>query len=288
MEISDMEEEVEINIENVKNITKEDLFFKKWLYDKIKISDLEQDIFRWEVDWFSPSNKIETTYKISAISLSGYNIEWWQIYTWWSHIVNWFINYNTYHWIYNINLICKRKNEELTFFIKIDDNNWYIEKIWQDPSIADMVLSKLKNDYSKILWKDWKNFTKAIWLFSHWIWIGSFVYLRRIFEELIFETFEDNKEKIWFSESEFEILRMNEKIWKIKDFLPDFLVENKELYWILSNGIHELSEEDCLEYFPVIQDSIELILDQKIRIKEKQTREKEMKDKIKNITSKIK
>ncbi len=39
---------------------------------------------------------------------------------------------------------------------------------------------------------------------------------------------------------------------------------------ILSKGIHELTEQECLDLFPKVQLAIELILDEKIYQKEKQ------------------
>ena len=52
--------------------------------------------------------------------------------------------------------------------------------------------------------------------------------------------------------------------------LPEFLVENKALYGILSNGIHELTEDECKEYFPTVKLGVELILDEKLEAKKKQ------------------
>ena len=63
--------------------------------------------------------------------------------------------------------------------------------------------------------------------------------------------------------------RMNDKIEILKSQLPDFLVENKSLYGILSKGIHELSEDDCKNYFPTVKLGIELILDEKLEAKKK-------------------
>lgn len=41
----------------------------------------------------------------------------------------------------------------------------------------------------------------------------------------------------------------------------------------MSKGIHELTEKECLDYFPVLQNSIEIILDEKIARREKEARE---------------
>jgi hypothetical protein len=57
---------------------------------------------------------------------------------------------------------------------------------------------------------------------------------------------------------------IEERILLLRDHLPTFLVQNPGLYVILSKGIHELSEDECGRYFPVVRNGIELILDEKI------------------------
>jgi hypothetical protein len=55
---------------------------------------------------------------------------------------------------------------------------------------------------------------------------------------------------------------MTKRIELLKDRLPEFLVKNKKLYWILSLGIHELDEADCLGFFSVIRGSTIYILEE--------------------------
>ena len=80
--------------------------------------------------------------------------------------------------------------------------------------------------------------------------------------------FAEFKDKEGWSEAEFEKLRMAERIEFLKDHLPEFLVKNKKLYGILSLGIHELNEADCLGFFSVIRASTIYILDEDKRKKE--------------------
>ncbi|MFI3135251.1 MAG: hypothetical protein QX197_00585 [Methylococcaceae bacterium] len=75
---------------------------------------------------------------------------------------------------------------------------------------------------------------------------------------------------------------MNEKIVILNSELPEFLVENKSMYSILSKGIHELSENECLAAFPVIKVGIEIILDDKL---EKINREKKLEEAKKAIST---
>jgi hypothetical protein len=52
-------------------------------------------------------------------------------------------------------------------------------------------------------------------------------------------------------------------------------------------GIHELSEQECLDIFPAMKSGIELILDERIRQKEQEKKEKKASEAIKNIAKKI-
>ena len=85
-----------------------------------------------------------------------------------------------------------------------------------------------------------------------------------------------------WKQDEFERGRMDDKIAILKPHLPQFLVENRSLYGILSVGVHTLSEEDCLKAFPVVKLGIELILDDHL---EKYEREKKIQDAKKSITT---
>lgn len=63
---------------------------------------------------------------------------------------------------------------------------------------------------------------------------------------------------------------MAEKIQMLKNELPPFLVEHPKIYSILSKGIHELSESDCLKNFETLKLGTELILDQRLEAKERE------------------
>jgi transcriptional regulator of heat shock response len=124
--------------------------------------------------------------------------------------------------------------------------------------------------YRKILGStQYKEFTRGIGLAAHGVGIGSFVYLRRIFENLIEESHIKAQEDEAFAEDEYVRARMDDKIKIVSEYLPEFLVENRSLYSILSRGIHELTEQECLQYFEAVKLGIEQILDEKIIQKEK-------------------
>ncbi|MEZ4843255.1 MAG: hypothetical protein R3A43_03275 [Bacteroidia bacterium] len=81
---------------------------------------------------------------------------------------------------------------------------------------------------------------------------------------------------------------MDEKIELLKSFLPNFLVKNKVLYGILSKGIHELKEQECLDIFPVVKLGVELILDEKLKQKEQEDKIKQAEQLIGKVATNLK
>lgn len=150
------------------------------------------------------------------------------------------------------------EHHHLEYIVASFGNN--LMKIGQYPSVADLAFPEL-NEFKKVATKeDMKELRRAIGLYSQGIGIGSYVYLRRIFERMIDATKDRAIEDNNLDMEAYQKSRMTEKIVLLKDYLPDFLVSNKEIYGIISKGIHELSENDCLNYFPVMQESIVMIL----------------------------
>jgi hypothetical protein len=187
---------------------------------------------------------------------------------------------------FSVTLDCSREREhQLYFYFLVNDR--FLTKIGQYPSAADISIPALKK-YLKILGKEkHKEFIKGVGLFAHGVGIGSFVYLRRVFEWQIAEARQVACLQEGWDEEKFTQSRMEEKILLLKHELPAFLVENKAIYGIMSKGIHELSEEECLEYFPLIKSGIELILDQQIEALERKKKEAEIAAALNAIKSKI-
>ena len=185
-----------------------------------------------------------------------------------------------------IKILCRRHGTVYKYFLQIYDidSGYVVQKIGQHPSLADLHLAKIKQ-YDKLLKDEATEFTKAIGLYAHGIGIGSFVYLRRIFENLIWNTAKEHKTDNEYQE--FMTLRMDEKIEDLKGHLPSFLVENKDIYVILSKGIHELTEEECLGYFDAVKTSIEFILDQKLEQEKNKKKKEEAQARIKAIKSRL-
>lgn len=271
------------------------LIFDVSLYQWIKISD-NQELFNSiknkgaEVEGYNPYRDVESTFTI--IKGLG-NIHQYGSYGLYERRVP-----ETFFDSYSDGLIneptnsilvlkCKRYEDLFYIFFQIDVENDMFRKVGQNPSVADYHLTKVKK-YTKFLGKDrQREFTKSIGLYANGIGIGSFVYLRRVFESLIFEAGKKLIGDGVLSEKDFYPKYMDEKIEAAKSELPSFLVENKKIYGILSKGVHELSEEECLTYFDVVKKGIEMILDEKIEKVEKERSRNALSASIAAIAGKI-
>lgn len=252
-------------------------FFELPLYTRIKVDNSElsklSDLlnFSGRINAYNPTLKENTTYEINPqITRRG---------------VIGFASYAGYATHY---LTCVRTREAFIAYSHFDHTNMILQKIGQFVSIADLHISQIKK-YDTVLSKDQlKEFTRAIGLAANGVGIGSFVYLRRIFEALLYDAYQKAKINKSWDEDSFQKGRIAEKIELLKDYLPIFLVENKSLYGILSKGIHSLTEDECLEYYETVKVGIELILDEKLEAQQKQEKIESAKKKISNLNSKLK
>lgn len=168
--------------------------------------------------------------------------------------------------------------------------NSTIQKSGQFPTILDLENDSELNAYKKVLGEDkGREFHKAIGLASHSVGVGSFVYLRRIFEDFIFQAKEKAILNGDITEEEFQSKRMDERIELLSTkYLPETLVEHSEYYGIISKGIHQLTEDECLEYFDTLKVGIEVILDEKIEAKKREEKKKSFKKNLGNIHKEVK
>jgi hypothetical protein len=167
----------------------------------------------------------------------------------------------------DMTFVCARGDEHrIKFNLFVREGN--LLKVGQFPSFADIALDESKTYRGVLSDIDASELHKAIGLAAHGVGIGSFVYMRRIFERLIYRRFDEFKGSENWSEEEFKKLRMADKIDLLKDHLPEFLVANKKLYSIMSVGIHELDEKGCLSVFEVLRKSMVFILNEDKRKKE--------------------
>lgn len=230
----------------------EDFLFKTPLYEPVALTEYRMDLLfgdNLKLDGFCPHCGERRTFFRYAGTLP-HKFEFTK---------------DTWHGFYIIR--CTRHDHHsirFALYISRDD----FQKIGQHPSFADIAIDESKQ-YSKLLDKeDSSEFHKALGLAAHGIGIGSYVYLRRIFERLITKRYIEYKDTEGWSDEDFYKKRMAERIQHLKAHLPEFLVQNSKLYSILSIGVHELNEKDCLAFFPVLKQSTIWILEQDKKKKE--------------------
>jgi len=183
-------------------------------------------------------------------------------------------------------IVCTRADHLVHFhFIS---NGESITKIGQYPSLADMATGDT-SQFEKALGKSrLHELNKAIGLAAHGVGIGSYVYLRRVFESLIEDAHAKAKvEKGWLEE-DYQKGRMKEKVSMLKSFLPRFIVEHPQLYGILSLGVHELTEEECLKNFEVLKAGILVIAEERMHEIQREKRFKEASLAIASVSQEIK
>jgi hypothetical protein len=275
-----MTEEVKQEIKaGIKNINKHDFYFETPLYEEVKYSQIEKidELMSSDVDAYSAKNNTDTTYGIN--------------FSWIARTETKYVNGRTeyYAGFALLTLKCKRKNNDILYFFVFNDQiKKKIIKVGQMPSIADLQFSDIERKYKNVLERQYLNeFKKSIVSASHGYGVAAFIYLRRIFENLISQTFQDNINESDISEADFISKRMEDKIDILKKHLPSQLMTMKSIYGILSLGVHQLDEDECLGYFHPLKLSVELILDQKIREDAEEKRDEDVKKQVQQITQKL-
>jgi len=157
-------------------------------------------------------------------------------------------------------------------------------KIGQVPSLADITSAEVRK-YQKVLGKSrMMELQRAVGLAAHGVGIGSFVYLRRIFESLIDEHKAD-AEKQGKKFPTWNKQRMAERIKALSASLPQFLVDNTAIHGLLSAGVHTMSEEECRRDFPVLKQAIMLILQLDNERREREQLEKSLTAELGRLTN---
>ncbi|MBZ9782781.1 hypothetical protein ACE1YR_12085 [Pseudomonas sp. K1(2024)] len=217
------------------------------------------------IDSFCPYCSKDSTFKRQD---NGYNQGRTTLDSWWEYFP--FIEFR---------FKCSRDNNHAISYSFQFDENQGVQKIGQYPSTYDVAAPSVKR-YRKILGEDrCRELVKAIGLFTHGVGAGSLIYLRRLLEYLLEKAhLEAQQSETWKKTNSVDFSRasVGEKIKALSDYLPEYLVNNKKIYSVLSLGIHSGSEEECMKQFPILRTAIELILDQKIEDAKRKRKEKEI------------
>lgn len=273
-------------------MTLEEFVFNVPLYQTIDIQNGYNDIAKSivehsssiTIDGYNPIQKKESTFCLSK-GLGDYRA--------------YYSGTDSSYWSFKNSLLketcvktviftCQRYYDTITIAVFHDPTKSVLIKVGQYPSVADIHIGQVKQ-YDKVLEKPiMREFTKAIGLAANGVGIGSFVYLRRIFEKLVMDAYNEALQEGKVDAEQFEKQKMDERIKSLKGYLPPFIVENSSIYGILSKGIHQLTEEECLAYFDCMRQSIELILDERLEQLAKKKKIEEVKKTLNSITSQIK
>lgn len=179
------------------------------------------------------------------------------------------------------------------FSIKVSDNLEYLMKIGQYPK-PDISIDK---SISKALGKHEGLFKKGLICESHSYGIAAYTYYRRIVEKIIDELLDDitdlvdANDKIQYEEAlkkTKETSFAKDKIELIKDLLPNILKPNGmnplgTLYGFLSEGMHEKTDDECIEIAVHIRTILVFFIKQVIQSKQES---KEFTDSMKKILAK--
>ena len=159
---------------------------------------------------------------------------------------------------------CAHCGEEHYYAIRIDGHS--ICKVGQSPSFSRMETQSFRK-YKNLISKYYTELTSAVNLYSQNLGIGAFVYLRRILEHLV-----DTKYSILPDHADnTKFIDKLKAVEAIAPVIPKELEEIKEqIYSVLSKGVQEYSEDECLELFDAVFYVVTSVLDQELFKKEQE------------------
>lgn len=173
-------------------------------------------------------------------------------------------------------------------FLEQNDGYW---KFGQYPSTLEMLQPQFQNNLNELeslLTEDEISpIRKALVVASNGYNIGAMTYLRRPFEKIINEELLEHCKDAGSDFSELSRLRIDEKIEVLSKKLPKFMSENSYIYSILSDGIHNLSDEECGDVFHICAESMLIILNERAEISQKRKREADISKRLASAKTKL-
>lgn len=204
---------------------------------------------------------------------SGQRLTKDNIFPYSSGIINYSFVCNNYrNHIYNMSVLLEVKN------LKI-----YVMKVGANPSIHDVKGFDFDR-YKKFLEKTdaVEDYKKAELSYADGYYVGSFAYLRRVFEKMInyYLDIVDERPESNKSEDKIKVIK------KLFDSRINSQLTN--LYAILSQGIHELEEDECEEYYIFLKGIIDMQLLYEKNNEEVEEQTKFFSNSVSNIATKLK
>lgn len=268
---------------NAMKKTVQDLLLHTPLYHKEKLDQSDHGklfdlkFFRGTIDCYCSGCNAISTFKGSAeeLEIKNYKIPNFSVFLNRYRTLYSIIDKELLNQIYFIETQCTRNNEHKAIFaFKITANT--IEKIGQYPSPSAFARIQLEK-YNVILSANqYEEFTRAVDLASQQVGIGAFVYLVRIFKNLIEACHKTVLKNENWDENLYFNGNMAEKIDLLKTELPKFIFEQKTVFDTLNRGVEELTEAECLKFFAILKVGIELMLDSQLEALERKRKEEEV------------
>ncbi len=151
-----------------------------------------------------------------------------------------------------------------------------VKKVGQYPSFAELSYHDLEK-YKNVMSKYYIEYKQSLSAYSQKMGVASFVYLRRILEDIVNKKYNELEEQ----NPQDKFIDRLKAVEKIEEIIPNEISKIKgKIYSVLSKGVHEYSESECLELYDAVRFIIELILD-------KQLEKKNRREKTKNVVSTI-
>ena len=200
-----------------------------------------------------------------------------------------FVNFVITNPFENWDMTCCASEEDKMMFEQFK-YSLIIRKVGQSPSLADLQFFDVGKYRGVLDRNSYSDLTRAIGLNADGIGCGAFLYLRRIFENLVEDAHLKLKnEKSGWDEERYQKSHFDEKIDYIEEsgtmIIPDVLKQFKtQIYGVLSKGVHESSDNECMELFPQMKFIIEQLLEEQIRQKEMNLKIKKLQETINILT----
>lgn len=192
--------------------------------------------------------------------------------------------YSSYRYSMAVSFKCPTCDEIIAFFLYFNKDR--LIKIGQYPSLMDINRNEI-NKYKKLKLIDEEyvdELKKAEVCASESYYVAAFLYMRRVFENLVSNIFKQNQEDIKISNEDFNKKHLSEKIELLKPYLAIDEAVYNPLYQLLSEGVHGLSEDECSSYY----EELKYILLDILEEQESQKRKKESRKKFLDFASKRK
>lgn len=174
----------------------------------------------------------------------------------------------------NITLRCAKCGEAHYYSLLFKGNT--VTKIGQYPSFSKSEVQNLRK-YKNLISKYYPELTRSVNAYSQGMGVAAFVYLRRILEYLV--------ESKYNGDASWKFIEKLKEVEKTEEIIPEELSAVKEeIYSVLSKGIHEYEEDECMELYLAVKYVIERMLDIEL---ERKSRLSKANEAMKAIKSKL-